>query len=127
MITSIERLTVVKHADSVAVKTWRDKARVQAMSALSLANHPEFAVWCVRNSQGTMLGVAACQMQEKSVKLVHLATRDPGQGIGSILCDEIADYAAENKLPVSTTAEPAAAGFYRRLGWRQVGKDFWSK
>ncbi len=65
-------------------------------------------------------------MRGKVVVLLHLATRDSGQGIGSILVDEVCDYAAGLSMAVKTLPEPGAVGFYEKLGWRRVGADYWS-
>lgn len=125
--TTIERLLLIMYVDSMAVKGWREQARAAAVSALSLAGRPEFSVFAARNSKGTLLGLAACGMGDKAIKLHHLATRDAGTGIGSILCDAVVDYAADQSLAVKTVPEPDAVGFYDKLGWRKVGAEYWSK
>lgn len=127
MIITFERLLMVRYLDSQAVKGWREKARAAAISALSLANKPPYIVFAARNSKDTLLGLAACVIEPKAVKLVHLATRDSGQGVGSMLTDEVCNFAAGYSLPVKTIPEPGAVGFYEKLGWRKVGAEWWSK
>ena len=119
-----ERLTNSLWADSQAVKAWRDKARVQAISALCLVRNPDYAVYAVRNSR-SLLGLAAIKESESEVYLLHLASRDPGKGMGTYLIEEIQRIA--NGRRIRTTPEPSAESFYEHLGWRHIGKEFWSK
>jgi hypothetical protein len=113
-----ERLTSVKWADSQAVNTWRDNARVQAMNALSLANHaPEYIVFGVRNSK-SLLGLIACHDGD-DVQIVHFATRDTGKEVTDLLIGQVVNYAGDKRI--------RAFKNYSHLKWRKVGKEYWSK
>lgn len=119
-----ERLTASLWADSQAVKGWRDKARVQGISALCLVRNPDYAVYAVRNSR-SLLGLAAVKEGDSEVYLLHLASRDYGRGTGKLLIEEIMRFAGKRRI--RTIAEPEAESFYEHLGWRKVGKEYWSK
>lgn len=125
ILLPVERIKSVGYADSHAVKTWRDPARVQAINALSLASDPDFYVIGVRNSKGTLLGIAACFMGDRCINLAHIAARDYGTGIGKLLVEYLAEYAG--KLPIKARVEKQAEGFYEAVGWRKVGAEYWSK
>jgi hypothetical protein len=113
-----ERIASVKWADSQAVKLWREKARVQAISALSLANHaPEYIVFGVRNSK-SLLGLVACHDGD-DVQIVHFATRDAGKEVTDLLISEVLNYAGAKRI--------RAFKNYAHLKWRKVGNEYWSK
>jgi len=120
----VERINSVSNLDSLSIKTWHDKSRGLAMSALSLANVPDYTVYGVRNSKGALLGLAAIYVSEKDVLLLHLANRDPGREIRSLLICEI-DKIYDRRI--RTIAEPGTEPFYEYIGWRRVGKEYWSK
>jgi hypothetical protein len=120
----VERLTAALWTDSQAVKGWRDKARIQAISALSLVKNPDYVVYGVRNSRGTLLGLAAIRENAEDVQLLHLASRDTGRGIGSLLICEI-DVLYDKRI--KTIPEPGAISFYEYIGWRKVGREYWSR
>jgi hypothetical protein len=123
-VQTVSRITIQSWADSQAVKGWRDKARVQAISALSLANKPDYIVYAVRNSRDTLLGLAAIRENAEDVQLLHLASRDVGRGIGSLLICEI-DKIYDKRI--KTVPETGAISFYEYIGWRKVGKEYWSR
>lgn len=117
-LPGIERLDRVKATDSQAVKTWREKARYQAMSALSLAGHaPDYVVLGARNTK-SLLGLVAFRDGE-DVQIVHFATRDTGKDITGMLIDEVVKYADGRRI--------RSFKDYANLKWRKVGKEYWSK
>jgi len=123
-LCTVARITSVNYQDGLAVKVWRDKVRGLGISTLSLANVPDYTVYGVRNSKSTLLGLAAIYVGDKDVQLLHLVGRDPGREIRSLLICEI------NKIydrRIRTNPDPGTEPFYDYIGWRKVGKEYWSK
>ena len=114
-LQSVERIIGVKYADSQAVKLWRDKARVQAMSALSLANNPEYVVFGVRNTK-SLLGIIAVRDGDE-IQLLHIAARDTGREVLGLLISAVIDFAGKKRI-----RSP-----YPVPNWRKVGAEYWSR
>jgi len=113
----VERIERVLYADSQAVKTWREQARVQAMSALTLANNPDYIAFGVRNTK-SLLGLIAFRDGD-DIQILHFATRDTGSQIPRMLVDEVIKYADGKRI--------RAIKNYAHLKWRKVGNEYWSK
>lgn len=124
-VPQISRITVAQWADTEAIKQWRDKARVQAISAMALVRNVDYSVIGARNSRGTLLGLIAFRENPEDVLIVHLARRDKGYEIGAMLIIEVCIIA--NKRRVHVIPEKDAESLYSRLGWRHIGKEYWSK
>ena len=121
----VERIKSVSYLDSQAIKQWRDKFRSGiAISALSLANVPDYTVYGVRNSKGALLGIAAIYAGDKDVKILHMAGRDTGREIRSMLICEI-DKIYDKRIKI--IPDPGTEAFYEYIGWRKVGKEYWSR
>ena len=115
-LQSVERLAQIKWVDSELVKSWRDKVRAQAISALSLARNPDYIVFGVRNSRGTLLGLIAIQDTDEAIIIKHWATRDTGREINAELINAVIEYAGKKRIK-STFPVP---------NWRRVGSEYWS-
>lgn len=121
---TVSRIERSLWADSTAVKKWRDKARIQGISALCVVTNPDYSVYAVRNSK-SLLGLAAIKETDAEVILIHLASRDKGREIIALLVDEIIKVAGTRRI--KTIPEPGLETLYERLGWRHIGKEYWSK
>lgn len=116
-IQTVERLGFVKFADSELVKTWRDKERADAISAISLIRNPNYVVFGVRNSRDTLLGLIAVQVMDEAVVVKHMATRDTGKAIKAELINAVYDLAGDKRIKSP----------YKVPNWRKVGKEYWSR
>ena len=124
-VQTFERIKSVSYLDSQAIKAWRDKVKSGiAANALSLANVPAYTVYGVRNSKGALLGIAAIYAGDKDVKILHMAGRDPGREIRLMLISEIDKIYSKR---ITIMPDPGTESFYEYLGWRKVGKEYWSK
>ena len=112
---STERIVGVKYADSQAVKGWHEKSRAQAMSALSLANNPEYAVFGVRNTK-SLIGIIAVR-DGNEIQLLHIAARDYGREVLGMLISAIINFAGAKRIKSP----------YPVPNWRKVGNEYWSK
>jgi GNAT superfamily N-acetyltransferase len=74
---------------------------------------------------GRIAGMCSLERSERGWALEHVWV-DPehmGHGVGKALVEQaLAIAASVNSGPVRIEADPNAAGFYRRLGAREVGK-----
>lgn len=120
----VERIIGANYLDSLAIKGWRDKVRGVAISALSLASVPDYTVYGVRNSKGALLGLAALRINDQDVQLLHMASRDVGREIRSLLICDI-DKIYDKRIKV--IPDPIDVSFYEYIGWRKVGKEYWSR
>ncbi|MEL6674789.1 MAG: GNAT family N-acetyltransferase [Bacteroidota bacterium] len=78
----------------------------------------------VAEAQGQLVGFSIVDYQDHNVWALFLLPEFEGQGIGKALLDQLMrTYFSRHQeaLWLSTTPGTRAEGFYRKLGWQEVG------
>lgn len=79
----------------------------------------------VCEAAGDIVGFAIADLQENNIWALFLVPEYEGKGIGKRLHDTMLDWyfsATQKTVWLGTAAKTRAEGFYRHLGWKDVGR-----
>lgn len=74
---------------------------------------------------GKIVGFAIADLQEKNIWALFLLPEFEGKGIGKQLHKIMLDWyfsVTQKKVWLGTAAKTRAEGFYRHMGWKEVGR-----
>lgn len=80
---------------------------------------PELCVYCLRNEAGRMLGFLGVSASE--IEMLFVRDQARGRGVGRELLEYATGALGLTRLWVNSR-NGQAAGFYRRMGFRQTGR-----
>ena len=91
----------------------------------SQAENEKQSLIVARDEQGKLIGTASLYPKSKTQLEVSFIGKDPNSaaGVGRQMIRQAATQAAQNGQGLYVKADPAAAGFYQRMGMTQSGSE----
>ena len=91
-----------------------------ALTALADAKDPKVGLVTARNSNKDYVGFLSYKSGRSEVSVVNMGTDGSVRGSGRTLVNQVIQIAARENKSIGIASVPSAAGFYRKMGFREV-------
>lgn len=127
------KFRIAKIEDIANIHRVRNSVRENALSNPDLITHEDYVEFLTQRGKGwvcevddQIVGFSVADLKDDNIWALFLAPEFEGKGIGRKLQELMLDWYFSNgksKVWLGTAPQTRAADFYRKSGWKEIGKN----